>query len=190
MSFSFLFFFYGSCLETLHDSDWSIRTAEVAWKLPHKYNPKALFPLLLTLKSLSSATAWMKIAVTIFPRPAFICCCSLCGAAVPVVSTEITTSPRRQMKGKHTEITKGGKPLRPTLWSSLIPSSTWLLHAAQACAGHGSEREDDRQAYTQDTRTSIQIRFLKERGRFHCWPWDKIISTHPPLRPDYISSAR
>lgn len=75
----------------------------------------------------------MKIAVTIFPRPAFICCCSLCGAAVPVVSTEITTSPRRQMKGKHTEITKGGKPLRPTLWSSLIPSSTWLLHAAQAC---------------------------------------------------------
>lgn len=100
-------------------------------------------------------------------QPVSICCCSLCGAAVPVVSTEITTSPQRQMKGKHTEITKGGKPPCPTLWSSLIPSSTWLLHRTW------KQRMIDRRRRTHRTHTHKSKSDSSKSEAAHSWPWEQ-----------------
>lgn len=66
--------------------------------------------------------------------PVSTCCCSryVCCCPSSVYRDHYVSTKADERKKKHTEITKEGKPLCLTLWSSLIPSSTWLLCAAQA----------------------------------------------------------
>lgn len=108
----------------------------------------------------------MKNTATFFPLPVSICCCLLCGAAVPVVSTEITTSPQRQMKGKHTVITKDGKPPCPTLWS---PGDSFINTAFKHRSSmHGTWRQRmiDRHTHASRTQASKSNHTLEHGASF------------------------
>lgn len=129
---------------------------------PHtKYCPKAIQYELLFNSWIAINTIWNALPKSNSERlcewnkkrekrshrvslPVSICCCSLCGAGVPVVSTEITTvSTKAGERETHRRSHKGGETLLNPL---IIPSSTCLFFSSEHL--QNMRTEDDRQAHT------------------------------------------
>ena len=136
----FFFFSYGSGLETLHDSDRSIWMAEFAWKLPHKYNPKALSPSPNPEIPLKSDCASENCSHHLPPACLYMLLLALWCCRPSSVYRDHYVSTKADERETH----RDHKRRQASTSDPLIIADSFInmafLRAAQACAGHGKER--------------------------------------------------